>query len=164
MMQTGAVTPFTAAPQPLPTQRPIPNTRLIMPPWKMRCLRGYIAAHLHATIRTVDLANVAQVGPFRLKRVFKENFGCTPHQYIIRMRVERAQKLLSISGDSLAQIATECGFVGQSHLSHLFYKIVGERPGAWRRAHVAPQASGRGTIVVPPAATTSSEPQSLMLG
>lgn len=140
MMQTGAAIAGAAAPQPLPTQRAIRNTRLVMAPWQVCCLRGYIAAHLHATIRTVDLAKVAQVGPFRLKRAFKESFGCTAHQYIIRMRVDRAQKLLSISSDSLAQIATECGFVGQSHLSHLFYKIVGERPGAWRRAHVAPQA------------------------
>jgi AraC family transcriptional regulator len=107
--------------------------RLVMAPWKVRCLRAYVAAHLHATIRAVDLAKVAQVGPFRLTRVFKENFGCTPHQYVIRMRVERAQKLLAMSGDPLAQIATECGFAGQSHLSHLFYRIVGERPGAWRR-------------------------------
>ena len=140
-MQSGAVTPFAAAPQTLPTQRAIPNTRLVMAPWQMRCLRGYIAAHLHATIRTVDLAKVARVGPFRLKRAFRESFGRTPHQYVIRMRVERAQKLLSISGDSLAQIATECGFVGQSHLSHMFYRIVGERPGAWRRANMARQAA-----------------------
>ena len=56
------------------------------------------------------------------------------------MRVERAQKLLAMSGDSLAQIAAECGFAGQAHFSHLFYKIVGERPGAWRRARVVPQA------------------------
>jgi AraC family transcriptional regulator len=45
-----------------------------------------------------------------------------------------------MTDDSLAQIATECGFAGQSHLSHLFYRIVDESPGAWRRAHVAPQA------------------------
>ena len=48
-----------------------------------------------------------------------------------------------MSGDSLAQIATECGFAGQSHLSHLFYKIVGERPGAWRRATEAVRKRSR---------------------
>jgi transcriptional regulator GlxA family with amidase domain len=126
MMQTGAVA--------------IPNRRLVMAPWQVRCLQGYIAAHLHTSIRTADLARVAQLGPFRLKRAFKDSLGCTPHQYVIRRRVERAQKLMSMTDDSLAQIATECGFAGQSHLSHLFYKILGERPGAWRRAHVAPQA------------------------
>jgi AraC family transcriptional regulator len=126
MMQTGAVA--------------IPNRRLVMAPWQVRCLQGYIAAHLHTSIRTGDLARVAQLGPFQLNRAFKKSLGCTPHQYVIRRRVERAQRLISMTDDSLAQIATECGFAGQSHLSHLFYKIVGERPGAWRRAHVAPQA------------------------
>jgi AraC family transcriptional regulator len=121
------------------TQQAIPNTHL-MAPWQLCCLRGYIAAHLHATIRTMDRAKVAQMGHSRLKRAFKKSFGCTPHQYVIRMRVERAQNLLMISGDSLAQIATECGFAGQSHLSHLFYQILGERPGAWRRARGALQA------------------------
>jgi AraC family transcriptional regulator len=126
MMQTGAVAN--------------PNRRLVLSTWQVRCLRGYIAAHLHTSIRTADLARVAQVGPFRLKRAFKESFGCTPHQYVIRRRVERAQRLISMTDDSLAQIATECGFVGHSHLSHLFYRIVGEGPGAWRRAQ-ARQAS-----------------------
>ena len=95
-MQTGTVIPFAAAPQPLPTEQAIPNTRLVMAPWQVRCLQGYIAAHLHTTIRTVDLARMAEMGPFRLKRAFKESFGCTPHQYVIRMRVERAQRLMSI--------------------------------------------------------------------
>ena len=126
MMQTGTVA--------------IPDRRLVMAPWQVRCLQGYIAAHLHATIRTADLARVAQLGPFRLNRAFKESLGCTPHQYVMRRRVERAQRLISTTDDSLAQIATECGFAGQSHLSRLFYKIVGERPGAWRRAHVVPIA------------------------
>jgi transcriptional regulator GlxA family with amidase domain len=130
---------------------------IVMAPWKVRCLRAYIAAHLHATIRTVDLAKVVQVGPFRLKRMFKENFGCTPHQYVIRMRVERAQKLLAMSGDSLAQIATECGFTGQSHLSHLFYKIVGERPGAWRRAtHRGREATSSRLLSFRPAAAAGA--------
>ncbi len=50
MMQTGAVA--------------IPNRRLVMAPWQVRCLQGYIAAHLHTTIRTADLARVAKLGPF----------------------------------------------------------------------------------------------------
>src|SRR5271154_1062464 len=103
-MQTGVVSPFATARQPLPAERPISNRRLVMAPWQVRCLQGYIAAHLHTTISTADLARVAQLGPFRLKRAFKESFGCTPHQYVIRRRVERAQMLISMTDDSLAQI------------------------------------------------------------
>ena len=104
-----------------------------MVPWQVRCIQGHIAANLHTGIRIADLAEIARCSSYRIKRVFKHNFGCTPHQYLIRRRVERAQRLLILSDDSLSQIATECGFVNQSHFSDLFHKIVGERPGRWRR-------------------------------
>ncbi len=104
-----------------------------MAPWQVRCIQGHIAANLHTGIRIADLAGIARCSSYRIKRVFKHNFGCTPHQYLIRRRVERAQRLLILSDDSLSQIAAECGFVSQSHFSYLFRKIVGERPGRWRR-------------------------------
>jgi AraC-like DNA-binding protein len=63
--------------------------------------------------------------------------ACTPHQYLMRRRVERTQRLPLISDDPLSQIAAECGFVSQSHLSNVFLKMVGERPGRWRRVRRA---------------------------
>lgn len=106
-----------------------------MAPWQARCIQGYIAANLRANIQTADLASVVQFGLRRFKRAFKEHFGCTPNQYVIRMRVERAKNLMMISNDSLGQIAVECGFVNQFHLNNVFRKIIGERPGRWRRLH-----------------------------
>jgi AraC family transcriptional regulator len=106
-----------------------------MAPWQARCIQGYVAANLHGTIRVMDLVRVLQFPPGRFDRQFKESFGCTPHQYVIRRRIERAQRLLLMSNDPLSQIAGECGFVNQSHLSNLFHKIVGEPPGRWRRLH-----------------------------
>jgi len=111
--------------------------RLSMAPWQTRCLQGYIAAHLHATIKIEDLTEVANCNYFQLERTFKERFGCTPHQYVIRRRIERAQSLLLISNDSLRQIAVECGFANPSHMSNLFRKKVGETPGAWRRVRTS---------------------------
>jgi transcriptional regulator GlxA family with amidase domain len=57
--------------------------------------------------------------------VFKESFGCTPHQYVVRRRIERAQSFLLMTNDPLSQIAAECGFVNQSHHSNLFREIEG---------------------------------------
>ena len=105
-------------------------------PWQMRCIQGHIAANLQTGIRIADLAGIVRCSSYRIKRVFKNNFGCTPHQYLTRRRVERAQRLLLMSDDSLTRIAAECGFVSQSHLSYLFHRIVGERPGRWRRIQV----------------------------
>jgi AraC family transcriptional regulator len=105
-------------------------------PWQVRCIQGHIAANLQTGIRIADLAGIVRCSSHRIKRIFKNNFGCTPHQYLIRRRVERAQRLLLMSDDPLTQIAAECGFVSQSHLSYLFHRIVGERPGRWRRTQV----------------------------
>jgi transcriptional regulator GlxA family with amidase domain len=73
--------------------------------------------------------------PNRFDRVFKNSFGCTPHQYVMRTRIARAQSLLLMSNDTLSKIAAECGFVNQSHLSNLFRKTMGQPPGKWRLIH-----------------------------
>jgi AraC family transcriptional regulator len=106
-----------------------------MTPWQARSIQMYIAAHLHCTIKVTELIRVVQFCPNRFNRVFKESFGCTPHQYVIRRRIERAQKLLLMCKDPLRRIAADCGFVNQSHLSNQFRKSVGQTPGEWRRAH-----------------------------
>ena len=100
-------------------------------PWQVRCIQAHISANMHTALRTADLAGIVAFSSYRLKRVFQDNFDCTPHQYLIRRRVARAQCLLLISDDSISQIAAECGIVSQAHLSNMFHKIVGERPGRW---------------------------------
>jgi len=144
MTPTGAFGAYETSDQPRPKTEAMTLRREVMAPWQVRCIQGYIAAHLHATIRMVDLAEVVQLGPYRFKRAFKASFGCTPHQYVIRRRVERALSLMLMSDDPLSQISAECGFVDQFHLSNLFRKIVGERPGTWRRIHARPEAEPPG--------------------
>jgi AraC family transcriptional regulator len=104
----------------------------LMKRWQARCVQGYIAVHLPAKIRAGDLARVTQFNRSKFNRSFKASFGCTPCQYVKRMRVARAQNLMMISNNALSQIALECGFANQSHFSNCFRKVVGERPAAWR--------------------------------
>jgi AraC family transcriptional regulator len=105
-------------------------------PWQVRCIQGRIAANLQTGIRIADLAGIVRCSSYQIKRVFKNHFGCTPHQYLIRRRVERAQRLLLMSDDPLTQIAAEYGFASQSHLRYWFHRIVGERLGQWRHTQV----------------------------
>jgi|SRR5580692_9127532 AraC family transcriptional regulator len=103
-----------------------------MEPWQARCVQGYISVHLQTKIKMASLARAAQFSSLRFKRAFRASFGCTPQQYVMRMRIERAQRLMSMCGDSLREIAVECGFADSSHFSHCFSSVVGERPSAWR--------------------------------
>jgi AraC family transcriptional regulator len=100
--------------------------------WQARCVQAYIAIHLQTNIKTADLARVAQLSRSSFKRAFRTSFGCVPRQYVIRMRVARAQNLMTMCNDSLSQIASECGFADQSDFNNCFRRIVGERAGVWR--------------------------------
>ena len=135
MTRSDAVSAVSSADQSLPEKEPIVLRRDAMAPWQARTLQAYIASHLHSPIRVMDLVRVVQFAPNRFDRVFKNSFGCTPHQYVMRTRIARAQSLLLMSNDTLSKIAAECGFVNQSHLSNLFRKTMGQPPGKWRLIH-----------------------------
>jgi AraC-like DNA-binding protein len=69
-------------------------------------------------------------------RTFRNSFGCSPLQYVMRRRMERAQGLMLSTNIPLAQIALDCGLSDQAHFSRLFRRIVGECPREWRRARM----------------------------
>lgn len=112
-----------------------PTNRVFLELWQARCVQGYVAVHLHSKITLGDLAKVTHFGRHKFHRTFKASFGCTPGQYVRRMRVARAQNLMTMSRDPLSQIAAECGFADQSHLNRCFRKVVGESPAIWRAQH-----------------------------
>ena len=118
----------------LPTPRS--PLRGSLPLWRMRKTCDFIDANLSSTLRISDLASNANLSHSHFARAFRRSFGESPHAYIVRMRVQRAQTMLLTSVAPLQQIALDCGFSDQSHLSRLFTRLVGEAPGAWRRARV----------------------------
>jgi AraC family transcriptional regulator len=103
-------------------------------PWQIRLVKMHIVSNLASTIRTQDLASLARLSPFHFSRAFRTSFGDSPHSYLLRLRIERAQGLMLTTDGSLASIALDCGLVDQAHFGRLFRHLVGETPGAWRRA------------------------------
>jgi AraC family transcriptional regulator len=107
-------------------------------PWQVRKVLAYIEANLGTPVRNKDLAGVARLSTFHFNVAFRNSVGDSPHGYIIRRRVERAQGLMLSTMRTLSDIAAECGLADQAHLTRLFRKIVGESPAAWRRARANP--------------------------
>jgi AraC family transcriptional regulator len=109
-------------------------------PWQVRSVTTYIDANLSASLSCEALARLARLSVSYFARAFKCTFGCSPHVFLMRRRMERAQGLMLKTNAPLAQIALDCGFADQAHLSRLFLQFTGERPASWRRA----RASGSG--------------------
>ncbi|MFL6603706.1 MAG: helix-turn-helix domain-containing protein [Steroidobacteraceae bacterium] len=107
-------------------------------PWQVRRVIAHIEANLDMSIRNKDLAALVCLSEFHFNVAFRNSVGDPPHGYIIRRRVERAQGLMLSTEKTLSEIAAECGMADQAHLTRLFRRIVGESPGAWRRARANP--------------------------
>jgi AraC family transcriptional regulator len=107
-------------------------------PWQIQRVTAHIESHLDGPITTQDLATIAKVSTYHFTRAFRESLSETPHGYVMRRRVERAQGLMLTTNVALGRIAIDCGFADQAHFNKLFRRLAGQSPGAWRRARVIP--------------------------
>lgn len=94
----------------------------------------FMRANLQNSIRLADVAEAVDLSPGRLARLFKSSLGYPPHRYLINMRIAHAQRLLETTNMPIAEIALECGFSHQEHLTHRFRRSFGTTPGAYRRS------------------------------
>lgn len=99
---------------------------------KVLQVSDYIHAHLDQSIKLTDLADVAGISQFHFSRLFKQSMGSPPYQYILQQRVERAKQLLRHSKLAISEIALQCGFNSQSHLSQHFRSSTGVTPSTYR--------------------------------
>jgi len=101
--------------------------------WQRRRVLEHIETSLATPIRNRELAALVSFSEFHFNVAFRNSLGTSPHEFIIRRRIERAQQLMLSTAMPLCDIAVECGLADQAHLSRLFRKVVGETPAAWRR-------------------------------
>jgi AraC family transcriptional regulator len=97
-----------------------------------RAVRDYVRAHLRETITLNDLAAEIGMSRFHFARRFRCATGITAHEFVLQARVERARIMLKRTSTPLPEIARQCGFADQSHLTREFNKRVGTTPGAYR--------------------------------
>ncbi|MFM2312902.1 MAG: hypothetical protein RLZZ04_2178 [Cyanobacteriota bacterium] len=99
-----------------------------LPQYKLQQVIDYINAYLDRDLSLQELSNLVQMSPHYFSQLFKQSTGITPHQYVICCRIERAKDLMRQGKLSIAEIATQVGFVDQSHLHRHFKRLVGVTP------------------------------------
>ncbi|MEV0703651.1 helix-turn-helix transcriptional regulator [Saccharopolyspora sp. NPDC050389] len=80
-----------------------------------------------------DIAAEVHLSVYHFIRVFRAATGETPHRFLTRLRIERAQRLLSDGALTIGQIAERCGFASPGALSAAFLSHVGVRPSVYRK-------------------------------
>jgi AraC family transcriptional regulator len=99
---------------------------------KLRLVMSFIAENYDRELSLAELATVVEMSPFHFAREFKRTTGTTPHQYLIKFRIERAKALLSESKLPLVEVGFRSGFSHQSHFSRLFRRVTGTTPHSYR--------------------------------
>jgi len=100
-----------------------------------RLVTSLLLDDIAADRNTDELALLCGMSRGHLIRAFRNTTGVPPHRWLIMRRVERAKELLELGDMPIVEIALECGFADQSHLTRVFTGAIGISPGAWRREH-----------------------------
>jgi AraC family transcriptional regulator len=83
------------------------------------------------------VARRSGLSPFHFLRLFKRVVGVTPHQYLLRVRLRRAAKLLRRGGMPVTEVALECGFADLSNFMRTFRRAAGVPPATFSKRHAA---------------------------
>jgi AraC family transcriptional regulator len=99
---------------------------------RLRVILEYIDANLDRNMSLHELARVVQASTCHFARLFKSTTGLTPHQFVLRRRLDKARALLRDRGLTIAEVAYVSGFATQAHLTTVFRKLTGSTPNAYR--------------------------------
>ena len=80
-----------------------------------------------------DVAKIANFSPYHFIHIFKEETGKTPHEYLLDVKIEKAQELLRLKRNNITEICYMCGFNNISHFTTVFKKKVGVTPSEYRK-------------------------------
>jgi len=92
----------------------------------------FISMHIEQPLSVEDLARRANLSPYYFSRLFKQNTGFSPHEYMLNHRVANAKYLLRTTDFPIKKVASCCGFQTASSFCTNFKKRVGVSPLLYR--------------------------------
>jgi AraC family transcriptional regulator len=92
-----------------------------------------IEANLDTDLSLDCLARESGYSRYHFLRMFRTATGRTPHQYVLDLRLQRAQDCLKKKEASIIDVAIACGFSSQSHMTTVFRRHLEMTPAEFRR-------------------------------
>ena len=99
---------------------------------RMAAVFDYIDARLERDLSLAELSAQVAMSKYHFIRTFKHTSGMTPHQYILGGRIRAAATALRGTQKPVARIALDHGFGDLSTFNHLFRRVMGITPTAYR--------------------------------
>ena len=93
---------------------------------------NYIEQNYQRNLTVEEVADACRLNRSYFSKLFKENMGCPPQEFLIGVRLAKAAELMCSGNAPISEIAVRCGYSSQFHFSRAFKKHYGTPPQKWR--------------------------------
>src|ERR1700733_656586 len=109
---------------------------------RLRKIRELVHAKMEDDLSLDEMAQSVGLSTAHFARMFRKSTGQTPHQFILRQRIERAKAMLRTSGARVLDVAIACGFKTQQHFAQVFRDVCRVSPTEYRQDFLDSEALG----------------------
>ena len=103
---------------------------------------NYIEQNYQRNLTVEEVADACRLNRSYFSKLFKDNMGCPPQEFLIGVRLAKAAELMCSSDVQISEIAVRCGYSNQFHFSRAFKKHYGTPPQKWRAQNRRPSLPG----------------------
>jgi len=123
---------------------------------RLRRIKELVDAKLPVDLGLDEMAQAVGLSTAHFARMFRKSTGKTPHQFVLRQRIERAKTMLRAPDARVLDVAIACGFKTQQHFAQVFRDVWGVSPTEYRQYLVGSEATD--------ASESNSEGTPLLIG
>jgi AraC family transcriptional regulator len=100
---------------------------------RLRRIRELVHAKMEDDLSLDEMAQSVGLSTAHFARMFRKSTGETPHQFVLRQRLERAKAMLRAPDARVLDVAVACGFKTQQHFAQVFRDVWGVSPTEYRQ-------------------------------
>ena len=108
---------------------------------RLRRIKELVHAKLEDDLSLDEMAQSVGLSTAHFARMFRKSTGQTPHQFVLRQRLERAKAMLRAPDARVLDVAVACGFKTQQHFAQVFREVWGVSPTEYRQDLVGSEAT-----------------------
>ena len=100
---------------------------------RLRRIKELVDAKIEDDLSLDEMAQSVGLSTAHFARMFRKSTGETPHQFVLRQRIEHAKAMLRVPDARVLDVAVACGFKTQQHFAQVFRDVCGVNPTEYRQ-------------------------------
>src|SRR5215471_18018932 len=122
--------------------RPVQMYRGGLGPARLRRIKELVDAKMEDDLGLDEMAQSVGLSTAHFARMFRKSTGESPHQFVLRQRIERAKAMLRAPDARVLDVAVACGFKTQQHFAQVFRDVCSVSPTEYRQDFLGWEVTG----------------------